>query len=211
MASSRQLEQLLTTSNRNKTAIVGCSISHELSLLGTNRERDLDFLCVGRIEKFEGLEDIWNIIKKENPKSKFVMVGHVTPKAKVQLCNIGIDHKGIVSEEEKLQLYSRAKVFIFPSIFEGFGIALTEAYAAGLSVVAWRLPVFEERFGDESVNSVKLVEMGNTLQFAHEASAAVRGWAIVHEFQSSNREVSKIGKTWEEVGMDVTCVLNKLI
>jgi glycosyltransferase involved in cell wall biosynthesis len=211
VTSSRQLNQLLTTSNRYKTAIVGCSSSNELSRLRTNRQRDLDFLCVGRIEKFEGLEDIWNIIKKENPKSKFVMVGHVAPNARTQLHNIGIDHKGIVSEEEKLQLYSRAKVFIFPSIFEGFGIALTEAHAAGLSVVAWRLPVFEERFGKESMDTVKLVEMGNTLHFAHEAVAAVRDWTVVHQFQSSNRDVLKIGKTWEKVGMDVTCVLNKLI
>jgi DNA replication protein DnaC len=31
-----------------------------------------------------------------------------------------------------LQLYSRAKVFVLPSIFEGSGIALTVAHAAGL-------------------------------------------------------------------------------
>jgi hypothetical protein len=29
---------------------------------------------------------------------------------RVQLHSMGIDHKGIVSEEEKLELYSRAKV-----------------------------------------------------------------------------------------------------
>jgi glycosyltransferase involved in cell wall biosynthesis len=211
VTSSRQLDQLLTASNRNKTAIVGCSSSNELSCLRTNRQRDLDFLCVGRIEKFDGLENIWNIIRKENPKSKFVMVGHVTPKVRVQLRNIGIDHKGIVSEEEKLQLYSRAKVFIFPSIFEGFGIALTEAHAAGLSVVAWKLPVFEERFGKESVNTVKLVEMGNTLQFAREAVASVRDWGIIDQSQNRYYEDLKIGKTWEQVGSDVTRILNKLI
>jgi glycosyltransferase involved in cell wall biosynthesis len=158
-----------------------------------------------------GLENIWTIIKKENPKSKFVMVGHVTPKVRVQLHNIGIDHKGIVSEEEKLQLYSQAKVFIFPSIFEGFGIALTEAHMAGLSVVAWKLPVFEERFGKGSVNIVKLVEMGNTLQFAHEVVAAVRDWGIIDQSQNRYYEDLKIGKTWEQVGSDVTRILNKLI
>jgi glycosyltransferase involved in cell wall biosynthesis len=210
VTSSHQLDRLLTTSNRNKITIVGCSSSNELSRLRTNRQRDLDFLFVGRIEKFDGLEDIWNIIKKENPQSKFVMVGHVTPKVRVQLHNMGIDHKGIVSEEEKLQLYSRAKVFIFPSIFEGFGIALTEAHAAGLSVVAWKLPVFEERFGKESINTVKLVEMGNTLQFAREAVASVRDWRKISIPNQAYGEL-KIGRTWEQVGIDVTCVLNKLV
>jgi glycosyltransferase involved in cell wall biosynthesis len=139
------------------------------------------------------------------------LVGHVTPKVRTQLLNIGIDHKGIVSEEEKLQLYSRAKVFIFPSIFEGFGIALTEALAAGLSVVAWKLPVFEERFGKESVISVKLVETGNTLQFAHEAVVLARDWGITDQSQNRYYEDLKIGKTWEQVGSNVTRVLDKLI
>jgi glycosyltransferase involved in cell wall biosynthesis len=211
VASSRQLDQLLTTHNRKKTAIVGCSSSNELSRLRMNRQRDLDFLCVGRIEKFDGLENIWHIIKKENPKSEFVMVGRASPRVRFRLHSIGIDHKGIVSEEEKLQLYSRAKVFIFPSIFEGFGIALTEAHAAGLSVVAWRLPVFEERFGKESVSTVKLVEMGNTPQFAHEAATAAREWSIVHQSQKRDSADLEIGKTWEQVGLDVACILNKLI
>jgi glycosyltransferase involved in cell wall biosynthesis len=210
ISSSRQLDQLLKTSNRKKTAIVGCSSSNELSRLRTNRQRDLDYLCVGRIEKFDGLENIWRIIKKENTKSKFVMVGRASPNVRYRLRSIGIDHKGIVSEEEKLQLYSRAKVFIFPSIFEGFGIALTEAAAAGLSVVAWKLPVFEERFGKESVSTVKLVDMGNTLQFAREAVASVRDWGKISLKNQVCADL-KIGKTWEQVGSDVTCVLNKLI
>jgi glycosyltransferase involved in cell wall biosynthesis len=106
------------------------------------------------------------------------------PNVRYRLHSIGIDHKAIVLEEEKLQLYSRAKDFIFPSIYKGFEIALTEAHAAGLFVVAWKLAVFEERFGNESVNTVKLVEIGNTLEFAHEALATVRDWDIMHQFQT---------------------------
>ena len=139
------------------------------------------------------------------------MVGRAPPNVRIRLQNIGIDHKGIVSEEEKLQLYSRAKVFIFPSIFEGFGIALTEAYAAGLSVVAWRLPVFEERFGKETGNTMKLVETGNTYKFAYEAVSLVKDWEMKHKSQIKAHENIKIEKTWEQVGMDVTRVLNELI
>ena len=41
-----------------------------------------------------------------------------------------------------------------------FGMAISEALAAGLLVVAWKLPVFEERFGKEPNQNVKLVELG---------------------------------------------------
>ena len=40
------------------------------------------------------------------------------------------------------------KGIVFPSLFEGFSISVTEALSARLSIVAWKLPVFEERFED---------------------------------------------------------------
>lgn len=214
LASSHQLRSILGISNNNKIIVVGCagsSNSGGLSLGATQRTgaKDLDFLCVGRFEKFDGIEDIWNILKKQKPNSKFVVVGRASPKDMARLRNMGIDHRGIVSEEEKLGLYSRAKVFLFPSMLEGFGIAITEALAAGLSVVAWRLPVFEERFGTECANDVKLVEIGNTAVFADEALTAVRDHGK-QCLKSSRQHNLGITKTWDEVGKDVMSVLNKL-
>jgi glycosyltransferase involved in cell wall biosynthesis len=43
---------------------------------------------------------------------------------------------GYVAVEEMAYLYSKAKMLIFPSLFEGFGIPLVEAMAAGCPVVA---------------------------------------------------------------------------
>jgi glycosyltransferase involved in cell wall biosynthesis len=43
---------------------------------------------------------------------------------------------GYVTVEELAYLYSRAKMLVFPSLFEGFGIPLVEAIAAGCPVVA---------------------------------------------------------------------------
>jgi len=95
-------------------------------------------------------------------------------------------------------------------MFEGFGIAITEALTAGLSVVAWRLPVFEERFGKESVNNLKVVETGKTALFAHEALAAAGDWDKSHQPKRGHQQNFKMTKTWDEVGKDVMSVLNKL-
>jgi glycosyltransferase-like protein len=60
---------------------------------------------------------------------------------------------GTVPEEEMAAWYHAADVFAFPSVNEGFGLAVLEAMAAGLPVVLTALPVFAEylRFGEDAL------------------------------------------------------------
>lgn len=45
-------------------------------------------------------------------------------------------YTGLVSKEELVDLYNLANIFVFPSLYEGFGIPLLEAMACGTPVVA---------------------------------------------------------------------------
>jgi glycosyltransferase involved in cell wall biosynthesis len=104
------------------------------------------------------------------------MIGRASLREISHLRSIGVDHKGEVTDEEKLELYSRAKVFLFPSSREGFGIALAESLQLGMAAVIWRLPVFDELYSDSSMakqGSVRLVERGNYELFASEALKAL--------------------------------------
>ncbi|MGH3276132.1 MAG: MSMEG_0565 family glycosyltransferase, partial [Streptosporangiaceae bacterium] len=51
---------------------------------------------------------------------------------------------GTVSDEELAGWYHSADAFVFPSVKEGWGLALLEAMAAGLPAVATNIPVFRE-------------------------------------------------------------------
>ena len=55
---------------------------------------------------------------------------------------------GYLAVEELAYLYLRADLLIFPSLFEGFGIPLVEAMAAGCPVVAARSTSIPEVVGD---------------------------------------------------------------
>jgi glycosyltransferase-like protein len=60
---------------------------------------------------------------------------------------------GTVPDDELAAWYHAADAFAFPSVNEGFGLAVLEAMAAGLPVVLTRLPVFAEyvRFGEDAL------------------------------------------------------------
>jgi glycosyltransferase involved in cell wall biosynthesis len=144
--------------------------------IDTSAQKDIDFFCIGRIEKFDGIDKIWSALRKLRPEINFVMIGRASLREISHLRSIGVDHKGEVTDEEKLELYSRAKVFLFPSSREGFGIALAESLQLGMAAVIWRLPVFDELYSDSSMakqGSVRLVERGNYELFASEALKAL--------------------------------------
>jgi glycosyltransferase involved in cell wall biosynthesis len=54
---------------------------------------------------------------------------------------------GFVSDSEKRRILSESRLFLAPSYEEGWGIAVCEALASAVPVVAYRLPVLEEHFG----------------------------------------------------------------
>jgi glycosyltransferase involved in cell wall biosynthesis len=58
---------------------------------------------------------------------------------------------GRVSDDELLRLYNQAECFIFPSIYEGFGIPPVEAMACGCPVIASDIPVIREVCGDAAL------------------------------------------------------------
>jgi len=95
-------------------------------------------------------------IKSVRPNSNLVIIRRARAEMADKLLSIGIDHRGFVSEEEKLDLYSRAKVFIFPSSREGFGIAVAEALFLGISVIAWKIPVFEDLYSNNEETKISL-------------------------------------------------------
>ena len=54
---------------------------------------------------------------------------------------------GYIDESDLASLYSSCRVFVYPSIYEGFGLPPLEAMAAGAPVIASRIPSIEEVLG----------------------------------------------------------------
>ena len=57
---------------------------------------------------------------------------------------------GYLTDEELRALYSSCKVFVYPSLYEGFGLPPLEAMACGAPVIASRIPAHEETLKDNA-------------------------------------------------------------
>lgn len=58
---------------------------------------------------------------------------------------------GYLDDLDLRALYSSCKAFIYPSLYEGFGLPPLEAMACGAPVVATRIPALQETLGDAAI------------------------------------------------------------
>lgn len=103
-------------------------------------------LYAGALQPRKNLETLINafaLAKKDNPDLKLVLAGGkawmsegIMYKVESSKYTKDIIVTGTISFEEIAVLYQNASVFVFPSLYEGFGIPVLEAQAAGVPVIA---------------------------------------------------------------------------
>jgi len=93
-------------------------------------------LFVGTLEPRKGIDDlvaVWNALPE--PRPPLMICGD--PGWRVR-APVGVDVTGWVDRERLRTLYQQARIFVYPSRYEGFGIPPLEAMACGAPVIATR-------------------------------------------------------------------------
>ncbi|MEO9330076.1 MSMEG_0565 family glycosyltransferase [Gordonia aurantiaca] len=73
---------------------------------------------------------------------------------------------GNVPDDDLPSLVAACRVFAFPSVKEGFGLAAMEALSAGRPVVARELPILREVFGDTVTYASTVPDLAHALEAA---------------------------------------------
>ncbi|WP_205967772.1 glycosyltransferase family 1 protein [Paraglaciecola sp. 20A4] len=81
---------------------------------------------------------VFNKYRRYSPDAKLIIVGHKGETSS------GVIYPGFVTENELVALYQSAKAFVFPSLYEGFGLPVLEAIINGCPVIASDIPAFRE-------------------------------------------------------------------
>lgn len=107
-----------------------------------------NLLYVGTIEERKGLTYLVDAISILESKEsvKLNIVGKVVDqvyydKLKLQIREVGLTENvnflGRVSDETLVECYQKAEIFTFPSLLEGYGIVLIEAFNNGLPIICF--------------------------------------------------------------------------
>ena len=114
------------------------------------REKDIDLLGVGSLiplKQYAIFLEIVAEIKKQIPEIKALLVGKGPEKERLQsmINKLRLENNVTMTGElpynEVLKVMQRAKVFLHPSSYEGFGCVCLEALYAGAHVISFCKPI----------------------------------------------------------------------
>ena len=110
------------------------------------------FLYVGANEERKNLvrlrEAFRQLQSDGTPSSELIICG---PEAPVEPAEPGVRWLGRVSDAELRALYHAARAFVFPSLYEGFGLPVLEAMASGTAVLCSRATSLPEVAGEAAL------------------------------------------------------------
>lgn len=122
-------------------------------------EKKLYLLYLGsrdRYKNFSCLLEALPSLRRANPELMCICVGggEFTTGEKVRMRQLGVDQSfaQVSADDHALaKLYREAAAFIFPSLYEGFGMPILEAMASGCPVILSRASAFPEVAGDAAL------------------------------------------------------------
>lgn len=128
------------------------------------------FLFLSTLEPRKNIPQLmkaFGIFKKKNPGSiKLVIAGKPNKQIFSRIAKPDTKEvlfPGFIDEKDKAAVYSMAEAFLYPSIFEGFGLPLLEAMKCNIPIIASHASSIPEVVGDAAI----LIDPDNTEEMAN--------------------------------------------
>ena len=143
------IEKFPASANKSHVISLGLSLIYSMRDLDKIRfkRRKPFILYLGSRAKYKGFKDLLLAYSQWNMSSEIelVVVGSpMTESEHSEIFSLNLQEKitylSQVDDNNLCDLYNQALAFVYPSLFEGFGIPLLEAMACGCPIVASNIP-----------------------------------------------------------------------
>lgn len=127
--------------------VLDYSKEEQLKILSKyNIESKKYILSVATLNKRKNIPMLIDAYSQLDSDIKLVLVGKASSES-FNCNNQNIIFTGYLSDDELKVLYKHAFLYVFPSVYEGFGIPIIDAQAFGVPVLCSNIPVFKEIAG----------------------------------------------------------------
>ena len=156
-------------------------------------EDNFIILNIGRLHPQKGqlcLIEAFNLAYKKNNKCRLVIIGsgYLENDLKDKAKKMNLDKEVVFLKDRKdiPGILRMSDIFVFPSLYEGFGIALVEAMASGLPVIASKIDVLKE-IVDDGINGI-LVENNDHIKLSEAISSLIDNIELRHYLSGNAKE-----------------------
>lgn len=156
------------------------------------------FLYVGNSRPHKNLEFLLSCFLKAKTEKKLVLVG---TNNKIKINSPNILTLGYMEDNELNWLYKNCEAFIFPSLYEGFGLPILEALSKGAKV-------FSSNKGSLGEFSEKAVYFFNPMEEAELIKLLETSKNLENNILEVKKELEKY--TWEVTKRDMVKIFNKI-
>ncbi|MCW4458875.1 glycosyltransferase family 1 protein [Microbacterium sp. MPKO10] len=144
-------------------------------------------------KNLEGLAEAWELVQSAFPDVSLAMSGPPHERRDALFADLPrVVRLGRVDDDVVPRLLASAEAVVVPSHYEGFGLPVIEAMAAGVPVIAARTSSLPEAAGDAAV----LVETG-AASIAEGIESVLRGGSAVSELREKGARRA-LSFTWDE-------------
>ena len=169
---------VLCVAGADPTKNVGCLVE-AFAKLSESLRKEFDLILVGDVSK---REDIRATVDRLGLSSQAKLVGRI-------------------SDEELIAYYQQATVFVFPSLYEGFGFPVLEAMGCGCPVICSDRSSLPEVAGDAAL----LIDPNDSSQLAAALSRVLESPALQNELRT--RSLARAGQfSWDRTAAETVAV-----
>lgn len=186
------------------------AIPNPLTIEELPREKkDNIVLFVGRLSREKGLPyllRIWQLVEKRYPDWKLQIVGDGAERTNAERMarHLNLQHCSFCGMQKPEKYYNKAKIFCMTSLFEGFGLVLTEAMHYGVVPLAFNSYANVGDIIDDKVNGF-IIPPFDIEEYASKISILIQNEPLRSQMaeaairKSEEYTLSKIGMKWENL------------